>query len=440
MNALLFLFTFASYVYFSLAKYISPFRYPTNYEEAELMIQDHIRSQEQPTGRLGKTICGENSCCNITETESCNIDEHSRDESYLILPGGKTRCIYSNSSPYAFQVIPGDPDHLLLYFQGGGACWNKQSTFAGLCKANVSTQSYVGVFDRDNEQNAFRNYTIVHISYCSGDIFIGNVTRDYRDKKGKPVVQVGLLNVQSVLDWIKSQMANGGLFPYMTELVLMGCSAGSLGSQLWAPEILKQIPFKRAAVLPDSYVGVFPEGTVGPILYDYGFCESGFLSDDLYQKCINKTIEVVDIGLEYLPKIKPVPISFIQSKTDAMQIAFYIAVAGTENINPPTINPYEFYNETNKIFAAYNQANENFLTYLVDGDQHCFTEQDLYYTADTKGAEDNGYSTDSSMMFEWSNDYPLDQYQKSETVCDRGGTPITYCSMDVSPKVYVEKW
>jgi hypothetical protein len=56
----------------------------------------------------------------------------------LILPGGSTRCIYSTSTPYAFQVIPGAIDKVVVYYQGGGACWDEISSKLGFCSSNVS--------------------------------------------------------------------------------------------------------------------------------------------------------------------------------------------------------------------------------------------------------------------------------------------------------------
>ncbi len=36
-------------------------------------------------------------------------------------PGGETTC--SDGSPFRFFARPGDPEKLLVYFQGGGGCW-----------------------------------------------------------------------------------------------------------------------------------------------------------------------------------------------------------------------------------------------------------------------------------------------------------------------------
>ena len=40
-----------------------------------------------------------------------------------IAPGGDTSC--SDGSAYRFYVKEGDPNKVVLYMQGGGACWNR---------------------------------------------------------------------------------------------------------------------------------------------------------------------------------------------------------------------------------------------------------------------------------------------------------------------------
>ena len=42
-----------------------------------------------------------------------------------VKPGGDTQC--SDGSDYTFYTRNGDPDKLLFFLQGGGACWNLQT-------------------------------------------------------------------------------------------------------------------------------------------------------------------------------------------------------------------------------------------------------------------------------------------------------------------------
>eukprot|EP01040_Poterioochromonas_malhamensis_P016298 gene16298-18471_t len=321
---------------------------PKSVEEAYKIIQDHVKSFG--TGISGG-LCDKNKCCIISSTESCPISKMTKDSSTLVLPGGNTRCIFSDSTPFAFQVVPGDSD---------------------ICTTDSSPQSLVGLFDRTDTKNKYRSFTIVHVSYCSGDLFGGNVTRSYNDKKGQPVVQVGLFNAQSAVDWIKQQMKNGGLASQLSEFVVSGCSAGSIGAQLWGNEATKQINWKHAAVIPDSFAGVFPDGSSGPLIYNFGFCSSGFLSTEFYQRCINQQLELYDIVMEYIAENPSIPYNFIQSKIDIVQHSIYTAVAVSTDTKPIILTSEEFYKRVNTIFGLYNQgdltrqANPNFVTYLVD--------------------------------------------------------------------------
>eukprot|EP00981_Chlorochromonas_danica_P003179 scaffold633_cov288-Ochromonas_danica.AAC.14 len=382
----------------------------------------------------------------------------TKDSSTLVLPGGETRCIFSYSTPFAFQVIPGDTDKLLFYFQGGGACWDEYSTKAGLCTTDVAPQSPVGVFDRSNSENRFKDFTIVHVIYCSGDVHGGNTIRSYNDAQGVPVQQKGLANAQSALDWVNQEVKAGHLASTFSDVVVMGCSAGSIGAQLWAQQVLNSLSYTRAAVVPDSYAGVFPPGSEGPLIYDFGLCTASFLSDDLRAKCLNQTLEVTDVNLASQSALKAIPFVFLQSKVDIVQQSFYISVGVTMNSSSKTITPTEFYNDVNTIFGGYNAASKNFLTYLIDGDHHCFTDQAIYYTTDPISDVDNGKQSSSALLTDYVDNLPLQENQSLDTVCDgsvkvfsdsfgsngkkslRAGADNTYCSSQLVPKTFTEHY
>ena len=58
------------------------------------------------------------------------------------------------------------------------------------------------MFDQSNDLNEYKDYTIVQVLYCSGDVFGGDTTRDYDDKDGVAVQQQGLANAQVRLNVI----------------------------------------------------------------------------------------------------------------------------------------------------------------------------------------------------------------------------------------------
>jgi len=376
------------------------------------------------------------------EDDACDISSFPKDKSTVVYPGGETRCIFSTSTDFAFQVIPGDSDKVLLYFQGGGACWNEVSTKAGFCTTDAVPASLDGVYDHSNPSNPYKDYTVVHVLYCSGDMHAGNVTRDYTDDAGEPVVQVGLTNTYAVFDWIKSQQVNGGLASTFSEFVVMGCSAGSIATQVWSEVALTTFSWKSAAIIPDSYAGIFPEGTQGPLIYGYGICNT--VDPSLKASCEAQTLTLQDITDTAMTNIaamnSKVPYSFIQSKVDDVQIPFYMGVGALTPGADIFITPEQFYMEVNNVFGRYN-SKPNFVNFMVTGTKHCFTPQNLVFTADTTGRYGDPSSGEPTMT-SWLADMPLSEGGSVKTDCDGellaeadwAGT--TYCDSGLSGKVY----
>ena len=352
---------------------------------------------------------------------SCRLRDLSASQSTLVNPGGETRCIFNTalSGPFQFQVWPGASDKLLLYFQGGGACWDKLTTEAGLCTTTASPAESSAIFCREGcpSANPFSEYTIVHVLYCSGDAHIGNTVRDYDDKDGDPVTQVGGLNVQSALDWIIDQ---DDYFTRFSSLLLMGCSAGSLGVQAWATEALLQLGdaygYDGAAVVPDSYAGVFPPGTEGTTIKDFGACyPEGVLAFDesLQQACEDGNMDLPTMTSAAMSTFPDVPFAFINSKDDEVQISYYVAIAETFNTSA-AIDPAFYYEQVNEIFGGYAVEHANVVEFIVQSDQHCYTPNAHFWTADVTSS--NGGGTGITML-DWLAKLPMQEGETIETEC-----------------------
>jgi hypothetical protein len=281
------------------------------------------------------------------------------------------------------------------------------------------------------------------VLYCSGDLHAGDVQRDYNDDQGEPVLQVGQANTQSVIDWVKDQQAKGNLASTLTDLSIMGCSAGSIGAQLWGPEVARQIKATSVGVVPDSYAGVFPEGTQGPLIADFGTCPwlQGKVSDDVYQACLNEEVTLQMIVGDYLEMNPSLLFSYIQSKIDDVQISFYITVGLFSPGTDASITPQQFYYDVNEIFSAYNK-NDNFLAYLVDGGQHCYTPNTYFYSADLSGKKGNG--SQKPMMTDWTSAFPLAASESQETACygenltEENWEGTDYCASELVGKTYTQ--
>ena len=152
-----------------------------------------------------------------------------------IEPGADTTC--SDGSPYRFFVRPGQPERLLVYFQGGGACWNGMTCDPDLDPSyTINTDGTDpdranGIFDFENPENPFAGYSAVYAPYCTGDVHLGNRVTTYEapaveehDPHDVTVRHNGMTNASAVLDWIYSR------FFLPSAVFVTGSSAGSIPS------------------------------------------------------------------------------------------------------------------------------------------------------------------------------------------------------------------
>lgn len=172
-------------------------------------------------------------------------------------PGGQTKCAFD--TPFSFFHREGrDPSKLLVYFEGGGACWEWVSC-SGMFDSSVAGDElspFRGIFDFANVENPFREHSIVFIPYCTGDVHIGDSIQRYGDSPdSRPVVHNGYRNVSAVLKWLSRHQVETP-----THVVVTGTSAGSYGALYYAPRIAGMFPNSTISVIGDSGV---------PLLNDY---------------------------------------------------------------------------------------------------------------------------------------------------------------------------
>jgi len=342
--------------------------------------------------------------CNVGAGESCPFTEMS--ERTCVYPGTPTTCL---DGPFAFEVLPGDRDKVLFFFQGGGACWSKDMQF---CTRNISTGGVgltTGVFDKTDARNPFKSFTIVNVPYCSGDAFIGHADSDV----GK---QFGYENALAAVKWTQANLNSDA---QLQNMVISGDSAGSLGAQYWASHMLQTFTFEQASVLADSYAGVFPDSKLLPVLENWKSCDLPIWSPSLKAKCTSSTdpITVADVLDEAISSFPCVRFANIQSKQDPVQKGFYCAleggsVAGAALCELITSDAY-VYHQANTIFERYNQ-HPNYVAYIVEGKQHTFTETSFFYTASSKGPQTSG----TPMMYEWAGQFATGDASSVTTTCN----------------------
>ena len=292
---------------------------------------------------------GHKHACTVNETQACPLEDMSLNSSTMVYPGGSTRCIFSRSSPYAFQVIPGvSKRKIVIYFQGGGTCWDQGSTTLRLCTTDAIPDSLVGLFDHANPSNPYAEYTVLNLLYCSGDAHAGNITRPYTDLFGGVVKQSGYYNTTAALDWLRANIGDAPL----EDLVLGGCSSGSIGVQTWAGRILQEFQAERRAFIADSFAGVFPPSSQGPTIKGYGVCDTDLLPAEMQGLCKEEKITLQD-------------------------------------------------------YVEHTIKNNPDVTFTVEGEQHCYTNLPYLYTADTISKKGSNSELDQTRLVDWVGALPL---------------------------------
>eukprot|EP00418_Pyrodinium_bahamense_P071153 CAMPEP_0179096446 /NCGR_PEP_ID=MMETSP0796-20121207/44338_1 /TAXON_ID=73915 /ORGANISM="Pyrodinium bahamense, Strain pbaha01" /LENGTH=553 /DNA_ID=CAMNT_0020794165 /DNA_START=31 /DNA_END=1692 /DNA_ORIENTATION=+ len=313
--------------------------------------------------------------CRLGAGESCPISAMPRGKITAVYPGNGTQCLLSNSPPYMFQVIPGVRDKLLLYFQGGGACWDEGSTILGACTRAVAEIVPSGIFNLGNPQNPFREYTIVVLGYCSGDAHVGNVSRPWVVPTGAKVEQRGYINARSAVVWAKANLGGERL----TSFVVTGSSAGALGAQLWAKTLLREFRYRDAAVIADSYAGIFPIGVQGRIQKESGLCGTELLSGPLLLACQAGTIDVQRIFEDAMHCFPHVAFASLDSKIDEVQIAFFeVIYTSLLKLVDHQLPQKEFSQDLAVIYQRYNMQ-PNWVSYMVNGAHHMYLPNDIMY-------------------------------------------------------------
>ena len=185
-------------------------------------------------------------------------DQHRADQLPLPIRRGRRSCLVATASvPMAASSPSGsaraDPTKVVLFLEGGGACWDAEtcafttedSTTYTWNATNEDRAFRGGIFDRANPDNPFADYTFIFVPYCTGDVHLGDVTREYSPEL--TVEHNGFVNSTTALTYLAEN------YPDTTEVVVAGESAGAVAAPVYGGLV--------ADLLPDAQVTVFADGS-----------------------------------------------------------------------------------------------------------------------------------------------------------------------------------
>lgn len=155
--------------------------------------------------------------CRNDCTEVELLDPPELEWEYYEIEG--TACLNGSTAGFGISHNP-DSDGIMIYLEGGGACFNDACDFTAFSLPFVPPID--GIFNRNNDSNPVRNWTMVYVPYCTGDIYSGD--NEY-ELAGDLRFFHGYSNVRRFLEVLVPSFEK-------QRVLLTGISAGGFGAAL----------------------------------------------------------------------------------------------------------------------------------------------------------------------------------------------------------------
>ncbi|HVU00487.1 MAG TPA: pectin acetylesterase-family hydrolase [Polyangiaceae bacterium] len=248
-----------------------------------------------------------------------------------------------------FHVIAHDAgsENLLIYLQGGGACWTD------LCAATSTAGTEIpktGLLDEDPSKNPVGDWNIVYAPYCDGSVFSGD--NDITGPNGENWKFHGLANVSATVAVAKK------LFPDAKRILLAGSSAGGYGTLSGTGVVRLAFPHVKLDVFNDAGLGLSnpDNATMLPnIKRDWKFMQ--FVPDSCTDCQTGMLTSIIAWGLKNDPSLHA---SGFSSYNDSVIGGVFLGMQ-------PDAFKQLLVSETGKIHDAYPDRMERF---FINGSQH----------------------------------------------------------------------
>ncbi len=310
-------------------------------------------------------------------------------------------------SRYSFWHKRGKSKNLVVYFEGGGACWDNFSctfpiadglpagvpqTFVPQVPPNTNPANYSGIFDDTQSANPVKDWSFVYIPYCTGDVHSGSADRTYFNA-GHPVFPLpsmfpihhgGFDNFMVVLDWMRKNADKP------EQILVAGSSAGGYGASTNFPWVQKAFPKAKMAVLADASQGVLsPLFDVRPPPSRNSWNPQ--LAPWVFGNNVNAVASgsILNTAAQALPDVR---MGQFTTRFDALQIQFYGLSLQTNPyyLSCPSMDPnvalaLSWNHDALAGLQATAAAAPNYRYYLAEGNYHTILSSPLFYSESSAG-------------------------------------------------------
>ncbi len=154
--------------------------------------------------------------------------KHTFDPDFTLAGPNGPVCIAGTA--FSAFTRAGDPKKLLIFEQGGGACWQDFYNCNILAEAQEPPAPPFGIWNFGSKDNPFSKYSVLYMPYCDGSVFSGdNDVPDASFPFGPVRFHRGLRNQSAGMDLAAAT------FPDAQKVVIAGSSAGGVGAAGFAP-------------------------------------------------------------------------------------------------------------------------------------------------------------------------------------------------------------
>ena len=269
--------------------------------------------------------------------------------------GGDGGPVCFDNSDYVVMTRDLGSEDLLIFLQGGGACWSDICQ----CKQAASQEiPCVGILDPNLPENPVKAWNTVFIPYCDGSHFSGNADQDI---DGDGIIDQnfrGLKNLSAALDVTQRK------FPVARRILLAGVSAGGFGTAYALPLVRHLYPDVPIFLINDSGVGILPPDFIANMLSDW---HAGHFLPASCPDCLDENGYLTNYHSWQLTEDNLLRTGFMSYKRDAVIADFYSDMGGD-------FFEQALVEEMSKLEALHPERMHSF---IVDGAAHSFITSSL---------------------------------------------------------------
>ena len=319
----------------------------------------------------------------------------------------ETDGLCSAGTPFQFYAKTSDAsNNLLIFFNGGGACWfgqscdlssepNIHSPFADMDANNPNLAT--GIFDFENTENPFADYDMVFIPYCTGDVHIGSGERNYSyqnaagDEVNYTAHHNGFENSMTSLNWIFDN------FTAVDNVVVAGSSAGAIGGSFYSGIVAEHYPSSPVVLIADAAGGYRTSKL--PVTHK-AWDTAAILPDwEEYEGETNETLTFEDFYIASANHNPNLRLAQYNAAEDGVQKNFTYVIGDAPGSFSLPLRMLTSYQEI-------EDSTDEFYSYTAGGDVHTILRSDIFYE----------YEVEDTRFVDWVKDL-VDGKQVADISC-----------------------